>query len=61
MVEDQSVKIVVGSVIVAAAATTAVILRLSSHRIVRSAYDLSDLLIVIGLASIFRSCAIFRH
>ena len=51
MAEDRGPKIVVGSIVVGFAAILSVILRLISHRIVRSAYDWSDILIVVGLAS----------
>ena len=51
MAEDRSPNIVVGSIIVGVAATLSVVLRLISHRIIRSPYDWSDLLIVVGLAS----------
>ena len=52
MAQDRSPKIVVGSVVVGAAAAVAVVLRMISHRIIRSAYDWSDFLILVGLASV---------
>ncbi len=52
MAQDRSPKIVVGTVVVGAVGAVSVVLHLISHRISRSAYDWSDFLILVGLASI---------
>ena len=55
MAEDRSPKIIVGSIVVGVAATLSVVLRLISHRVIRSAYDWSDILIVLGLVGVLDS------